>query len=66
MFDIIFKKVRENCYVVDKSSTIFTMFFQYPIYKILYIKGRIYIFYKNYIETLHLLLIDKDKTIPII
>ncbi|SRR6266566_2455645 len=66
MFDIIFKRIRKDHYIVNKSSTIFPIFFQYPIYKILYIQKKVRISYKNYIKIFHSLLIDKNETILII
>ncbi len=66
MFDIIFKKVQEDRYIVDKNSTIFSILFQHPIYKTLYIQKRVRISYKDYVRTFYPLLADKGETISII
>ena len=66
MFDIIFERVREDRYIVDKSSTILSMLLQRPIYKTLYIQRGVRIFYKDYIQMFYLSLADESETILVI
>ncbi len=66
MLDVIFERVRKDRYIVDKSLTIFIMFFQRLVYKTLYIREKVRISYKDYIGTFYSLLVDKGETIPII
>ncbi len=63
---MIVECIRENDYIVDKSSIIIIMNFQRPIYKVLRIKRRIYKSYKDYFQMFYPSLTDKSKSIAVI
>jgi hypothetical protein len=66
VFDIIFEKVREDRYIVDKSFAIFSMLFQRPIYEALYIRRGVRISYKDYVRAFYPSLADEGETILVI
>ena len=66
MFYIIIEGIRKDDYIVDESSIVIIINFQHPVYKILYIKRRVYKSYKDYLRTFYSLLTDKDESIVMI
>ena len=53
-------------YIVNESSTMIVINFQYPIYKVLYIRRRVCKSYKDYLQTFYPSLIDKNESIAVI
>ncbi len=66
MFYIIVEYIQEDNHVVDKSSTVIIISFQRLVYKVLYIKKRIYKSYKDHLRIFYPSLIDKSESIAVI
>src|SRR6266699_2697467 len=66
MLYIIIKYIQEDNYIVDENSIMIVINFQHSVYKTLYIKKGVCKFYKNYLQTFHLSLTNKNKSIIII
>ena len=60
---MVFEDIGKDINVVNKSSTIFPILFQYTVYKILYINWKVCKTYKNDFKTLYIILVDKDEPI---
>ena len=60
------ENVEKDNYIVDKSSVISIINFQRLVYKTLYIKWRIRISYKDYLQIFYSSLVDKDESIAVI
>ena len=63
---MIIENVRKDNHIINKSSIIIVISFQRPIYKMLYIKKRVYKSYKNHFRMFYPLLIDKSESIAVI
>ncbi len=63
---MIIEGIRKDDHIVDKSSIMIVINFQYPVYKMLYIGKEIYKSYKDYLRMFHFLLTNEDKSIIMI
>jgi len=63
---MIIEGIRKDDHIVDKSSIMIVINFQYPVYKMLYIGKEIYKSYKDYLRMFHSLLTNEDKSIIMI
>ena len=66
MFYMIVECIREDDHIVDESSTVIVINFQYSVYKVLYMRREVCKSYKDYLRMFYPLLIDKNESIVVI
>ncbi len=66
MVAMIFKSIREDDYIIDKNTAIFTMQFQCLVYEMLRVRRGVHISYKHHFKSFNAFIINKGESIVVI